>query len=59
MFYYLYDSVGFVWGTFGSFADAYEEMERLEEAEGWTDLFITTDADPWSEWRKEHAIKLA
>lgn len=55
MFYYLYDNMGFVWGTFGTFADAYDEMEKLE-TEGQTDFFISTNADPWSDWRKEHTI---
>ena len=42
MIFYLYDSVGFEWGTFASFMDAYEEMEKL----GWDDLFITTNKYP-------------
>ena len=62
MLYYLFDTAGFVWGTFGSFADALEELERCETEHGWTDMFITTDPNPWDTYRaqvKEYGNYLA
>jgi len=44
MKYYLFDNDGFLWGTFSTFADAYEEMATYS----WQgDLFITTKENPW------------
>lgn len=43
MKYYLFTEDGFHWGTFATFADAYEEMESL----AWDDVFITTNPYPW------------
>ena len=43
MKYYLFTEDGFHWGTFATFADAYEEKESL----GWDDTFITTNPHPW------------
>lgn len=45
MKWYLFDSVGFIYGEFNTFADAYEEMLNLPS--DWDDLFITTVENPW------------
>lgn len=49
MMYYIFHDSGFLMGTFATFADAYEEMERLGDT---AELFITTNPNGSIYWTK-------
>ena len=46
MRYYLFDTVGFEYGSYATFADAYEAMHDPWFGSTY-DLFITTKENPW------------
>lgn len=48
MKYYLFSESGFEFGSYATFADAYEAMTSFIRFGGSDDLFISTVANPWA-----------